>query len=268
MGVALHGVVALGRLVRDEPQVITALHTSDVEAGADVLLALTSDTMAVALGHIGMAFRAAALTRCAVDLALDAARRASRPIAVAGVIGNPSVEVAAADRAEEECSLHAARLVSSGCDLILARGLAAAAGAEADLSRLARRAAIKSAAATRLPTWALIELEREERAATGESIEELALEAMDAGAELVLLEVPSVDVGLGAIGRIEAARPGTTAGVIFAAQGDDAAAIEAWVKGGRALADAGARVLGGGAGARADHVAALASALAKGARPG
>jgi methionine synthase I (cobalamin-dependent) len=268
MGVALHGVVALGRLVRDEPAVITAIHAGDVAAGADVLLALTSDTMALALGHIGMAFRAAALTRCAVDLALDAARRASRPVAVAGVIGNPSVEVAALDRAEEEASLHAARLVSSGCDLIIARGLAAAAGSQADLSRLARRAAIKSAAATRLPTWALIELKHEERAASGEPIEEIVAEAMDAGAELVLLEVPSADVGLGAIRRIEAARPGTTTGVLAAARGDDAAAIEAWVKGGRALADAGARVLGGGAGAKADHVAALASALAQGERPG
>jgi 5-methyltetrahydrofolate--homocysteine methyltransferase len=213
-----------------------------------------------------MAFRAAALTRCAIDLALDAARRAPRSVGVAGVIGNPWATVAAIDRAEEECSLHAARLVADGCELIVARGLAAAEGAPQGLARASRRLAITSAAATNLPAWAWVPLDQEDRATSGEPLDEIVAESTEAGAQLILLEVPRVDVGLSALRRVEAARSGVLSGVLLAAQGEGPDAALAWAEGGKALADAGARVLGAGAGATADHVAALAGVLSGGMR--
>ena len=230
-------------------------------AGSDVLVALTADTIPVALHHIGMAFRTAALTRGAVDLAVDASKQVERPIAVAGVLGNPWVAIASAERAEDECSMHAVRLVTAGCDLIIARGFSAASGSGSSFERQSRRIAIVSAVATRVPTWALIEAGSADRGASGEPLDGLAAEVLDAGAELVLLEVPNVEVGVGALRRVEAVRLGVKAGVLLAASSTDPAAIEAWAQGAKALADAGARAIGGGAGTTPEHVSALASAL-------
>jgi 5-methyltetrahydrofolate--homocysteine methyltransferase len=258
-GAAVEGVAALGRLVREQPSVLAALHEAEVTAGADVLVALTADTIPVALNHIGMAFRTAALTRGAVDLALDASKLGARPIAVAGVLGNAWVQIASAERAEDECSMHAVRLVTAGCDLIIARGFPGAPGA--GFERLSRRIAIVSAVATRVPTWALIEAGSAERGASGEPLDSLAAEVLDAGAELVLLDVPNVEVGVGALKRVEAVRLGVRAGVLLGASSSDPAAIEAWAQGAKALADAGARAIGGGAGTTPEHVAALANAL-------
>lgn len=227
-------------------------------AGADVLVALTSDTIPVALNHIGMAFRTAALTRGAVDLALDA-KIGDRPIAVAGVLGNAGVQIASAERAEDECSMHAVRLVTAGCDLIIARGFPGTSGS--GFERLSRRIAIVSAVATRVPTWALIEAGSADRGASGEPLEGLAAEALDAGAELVLLDVPNVEVGVGALKRVESVRLGVRAGVLLGASSSDPADIEAWAQGAKALADAGARAIGGGAGTTPEHVTALANAL-------
>lgn len=260
-GAAVDSVAALGRLVREQPSAIAALHEAEVAAGSDVLVALTADTIPVALHHIGMAFRTAALTRGAVDLAIDASKQVERPIAVAGVLGNPWVAIASAERAEDECSMHAVRLVTAGCDLIIARGFSAASGSGSSFERQSRRIAIVSAVATRVPTWALIEAGSADRGASGEPLDGLAAEVLDAGAELVLLEVPNVEVGVGALRRVEAVRLGVKAGVLLAASSTDPAAIEAWAQGAKALADAGARAIGGGAGTTPEHVAALASAL-------
>jgi 5-methyltetrahydrofolate--homocysteine methyltransferase len=261
-GAAVDSVAALGRLVREQPSAIAALHEAEVVAGSDVLVALTADTIPVALHHIGMAFRTAALTRGAVDLAIDASKQVARPMAVAGVLGNAWVTIASTERAEDECSMHAVRLVTAGCDLIIARGFSAGNGSPgSSFERQSRRIAIVSAVATRVPTWAHIEASSADRGASGEPLETLAAEALDAGAEIVLIEVPNVEVGVGALRRVEAVRLGVRAGVLLGSTSTDPASIEAWAQGARALSDAGARAIGGGAGTTPEHVAALANAL-------
>src|SRR6185436_975643 len=94
----------------------------EVAAGVDVLCALTGETMPRALHEYGMGFRSAALTGMAVELALEAAEQAPRPVLVAGVLGTSAVGPPAADRMVEEFDMHAARLMTAGCEVILARG--------------------------------------------------------------------------------------------------------------------------------------------------
>lgn len=258
-GVRLEGAAALGRIVREEPAIVAKHYADDIVAGVDVLLALTSDTMPRALAHIGMAFRAAALTRTAVELALESAERSSSPVAVAGVLGNRWVEPMLPERIAEECAMHAARLAASGCQIIIARGFTRAGASPTHLARLARVTAIVSASTTHLPTWALAELDGPERTTDGESLGDYVSASVDSGAQVLLLEVSAPEVGLRAIERASAGAGSAKIGVLLAA--NEAASVEDWARGAKALADAGARVVGGGMGTTAGHVAALAHAL-------
>ena len=160
-GVALSGAGLGGAPAAREPTRPREHYHQEIIAGVDVLCALTADTIPRASQQIGMTFRAAALTGCAVDLGprrrrADAAARSSSRACSATSTSRPPPRIASA----EELGTHAARLAAAGCELILARGFGCPAVAAPPRarrwSRIARRAAVVSGAATQLPTWAVI----------------------------------------------------------------------------------------------------------------
>ncbi|MEJ7735157.1 MAG: hypothetical protein WKG00_38965, partial [Polyangiaceae bacterium] len=261
-----------------------------------VLSALTAETMPRALAQIGMAFRAAALTGDAVELAQDAAARAPRTIAVAGVLGTGWIAPSDPARIAEEYARHASRLAAAECDLLLARGWVPAPWARRELvahldappsgaplsrssvqhdaprsrrglstmpppppqtlARLTRTAAIVSGHATGLPTWAVLELDATLFTADGESAEAAARAAVAAGAALVLLEVKSPELGLRALAEVGDA--GVPLGVLLTDPHDD---LASWAAHADRLIEGGARVLGGGYGLAPPGVAALVATL-------
>lgn len=261
--VPLRGPAALGLLIREHPGMVAEHYHHEIVCGVDVLCALTEDTLPRVLAQIGMPFRAAALTGCAVDLALDAADDAPRPVIVAGVLGNPRVSPPAADRIAEELAMHATRLAAAGCELIIARGFGHS--VEPGLARLARRAAVVSASATELPTWAVIEMVEGGFTDDGESLEDAGRAALDGGAQVVLLEVAHASMGLPLLDRLRSAVPGLLIGVSLAAQPGESP--EAWASAAKQLLDAGSSVLGGGPGTTGRHLAALSRSLRGGERP-
>ena len=262
-GVVLPAPAALGRLLREQPMTVADHYELEIASGVDVLCALTSETTPRALGQIGMAFRAAALTGAAVDLAHDAAQRAARVVAVAGLLGARSGAPLQPDRIAEEYAMHAARLAAAGCEILIARGC----GGDGPYARLARLAAVVSGSSTQLPTWAVIEVGAGLATPDGEPVGEWARAAVDSGATLLLLEAPSPEVALVAMER--AGHHGEPRiGVLLAAShghaaSPDAAGPEAWAAGAKRLVDAGARVIGGGLGTTAHHVTALGRLLGR-----
>jgi len=281
-GVQTDPIAPLGRLVREDPDAVRELYEAQIEAGVDVLSALTVGTAPRALAPIGMAFRSAALTGVAVDLAIEASASVSRRIAVAGVLGHfpgglTSVE---ADRIAEDYATHATRLAAAGCEILVACGFAPAFSVPPGLARLARRAAVVSASATQLATWALIELESSGRTADGEGVEDAARAALDAGADTLLFEVDSADLALSVLARLERGRQEGQVGFLLGAPEREGGAdelvdpagrepepaaqatlIDAWVASALRLIDAGARVVGGGPGITVGHLSALSKVL-------
>jgi methionine synthase I (cobalamin-dependent) len=262
-GADLTGPVAVARLLREDPETLAAHYHQEIAAGVDVLCALTADTTARGLAQIGMAFRAALLTSVAVDLALEAAELAPRPVFVAGVLAvtpaahGGKVAHPAADRLVEEYATHAARLAAAGCQLIVARGV----GVEVDapLARIARRAAVISGAATGLPTWALLDVDEAGFAPDGESAEDWSRTALDTGAQALLVEVKKAGTAFSTLDRVRTSLPDANVGVVLAAGAGEA--IEPWASDAKRLIDAGARVIGGGAGTLPRHLHALCTAL-------
>jgi len=264
-GVEMSGPASIGRLIRENPAAVREHYHHDITAGVDVLACVTADSIPRALQQIGMTFRAAALTGCAVDLALDAAELTPRPIIVGGVLGNTDVAPAAEDRIGEELGTHAARLAAAGCELILARGFGMPSSApphhdDPALVRIARRAAVVSGAMTQLPTWAVVPLDFSGFTIDGEPADACARHAFDEGAQVVLFEVPSVEVAFGWLDRLQALPSGGGARIGFAPAG---AGMEpdTWAHDAKRLLDAGVRVLGGGAGTTQRHLAALSGLL-------
>jgi 5-methyltetrahydrofolate--homocysteine methyltransferase len=263
-GIALHGPASLGRLLREHPGLVREHYHQEILAGVDVLSCLTADTIPRALQQIGMPFRSAALTGHAVELALDAAEFAPRPLIVAGVLGNTDVPPLAEDRLREELTLHAERLATAGCELVLARGF----GSQL---REARHAALVSGAATRLPTWAMATLDYAGFTGDGMSAEEVALDAFEQGAQVALLEIPSAEVGLAHLDRLlvacERSGGGHFIGFALVAEGGHGGGspaptdADAWAHAARSLIEAGVRVLGGGHGATSRHLGALSALL-------
>lgn len=266
-GVPLNGPAALGRLVREAPSTVREHHQHEIAAGVDVVCALTAETIPRALAQIGMPFRSAALTGSAVEYALDAVEHASRPVMVAGVLGTRTIAPTLADRMAEELGIHAARLGAAGCELILAVGFSARIPG-ASLARVARRAAIASAVAAEVPAWALIEFNADGFTLDGEASDDAVRSALDTGADLVLIEAPGPEASLAVLDRVHAALPNATLGVMLPASHDDEPADtpEAWAAAARRLVNSGARVIGGGTGTTARHLAALAALLRAGDR--
>lgn len=261
-GVALHAPVPIGRLLRENPAAAREHYHHDISAGVDVLACLTADTIPRALHQAGMAFRAAALTGCAVDLALDAADLTPRPLIVAGMLGNDAVAPAAEDRIGEELDAHAIRLAAAGCELILARGFGLPGDApprhdDPALVRMARRAAVVSGATTHLPTWAVIPVDHSGFTVDGESAPDCAKHAFDDGAQVVVFEIPAIEVGLAWLDRLLALGSGCPIG--FAPSGGDLP--DDWARQAKLLLEAGVRVIGGGPGTTPRHLAALSAML-------
>jgi 5-methyltetrahydrofolate--homocysteine methyltransferase len=275
-GIQLHGPAALGRLVREHPDTVREHYHHDIVAGVDVLACLTADTLPRALQQIGMPFRSAALTGDAVELALDAAELAPRPLIVAGVLGTVEVPPVAEDRIGEELGTHAARLAAAGCELILARGFCPSpisGSSNFPHARLARRAAVVSAALTQLPTWAVVAVDWGGFAADGVSADEVARRTFDEGAQVFLLEIPSAEVALGWVDRLLAV---CSAGSLRGLDMDGATPVarhlgfalaagsldpDAWAHEAHRLIDAGVRVVGGGPGTTHRHLGALSGLL-------
>ena len=274
-GVAVEGAAPLGRAVREAPGAVAEHYQQEIAAGADVIAALTDETMPRSLAQIGMAFRSAALTGQAVDMALEAAEGAPRPIVVAGLLGARWIAPTIPERITEEYAMHATRLAASGCELIIARGFSPEVFRPgASLARMARMAAVVSACATRMPTWAVLESTDGERVVDGDSVEESARAAVEAGAQAVVVDVPSEATGLVAlegagrggakrVGLLLAASPESRHGVA-----DTAGSVDAWATACMRLFDAGALMIGGGAGTTSRHVAALARTVKGSGRSG
>jgi 5-methyltetrahydrofolate--homocysteine methyltransferase len=255
-GVTLDVPGALGLLLRERPDDVYAHHQVEVGCRADVLVALTGDTMPRSLAEVGMEHRSAQLTSRAVELALEAAAESPKPVAVAGVLGSEIVSPVAATRLHEELAEHSARLAAAGCELLIARGQG---------SRLNLMAAVVAGARTELPVWAVIERSSD---ATGDS--RLFQSLRDAGASVVLFEVPSVALALRELERSRAAieQAELVLGVLLAASQsalpgfpDLETEPTAWADHALDLDVAGARVIGGGAGTTEEHLDALARAL-------
>src|SRR5690606_16753222 len=109
---------------REAPTLLAAIHGAYIDAGADVIRAYTARTTVRALARGGLGMRAAALTNQAVDLALETAQRAGRPVAVAGVLAcledrNHPERTPSPRTLSDEHSEQARRLEATGCDLIL-----------------------------------------------------------------------------------------------------------------------------------------------------
>ncbi len=260
-GVLLNSPGALGQLLRERPNDVEAHYRAEIESRVDVLSSLTADTTPRALAEVGMEHRAAQLTGRAVELALDASRDVGRPIAVAGVLGSDMVSPMAADRLHEELTEHAARLAAAGCELLVARGQG---------SRLGLMAAVVAASRTELPTWAVVEC-GPAGDSTALSEPHVLTEALaEAGAQVLMFEVPHVEVGLRQLERFKSALEthGVFPGVLLAASenavrgfDDPLSDPEHWVERAVDLSLGGARVIGGGAGTTEAHTHALALAL-------
>jgi methionine synthase I (cobalamin-dependent) len=268
-GAHLEGVAPLGRLVREHPSVMTDYYDHEIAAGVDLLLALTDETMPRALAQIGMAFRSAALTGTAIELALDVVSGAKRRVAVGGLLGSRWIAPVLEERITEEYAMHATRLSMSGCEIILARGVSPEAFPHGTaLAHTSRMAAVASACATQLPTWAVLETKDGERLVDGDSVEDATRGAVEAGVHAVLFDVPTEAAGQVATGV--ASRLGVRVGVFLAASPDarhgvpvTGGPIEGWVAACKRLVDAGASIIGGGAGTTLQHLSGLSQIFGK-----
>jgi methionine synthase I (cobalamin-dependent) len=258
-GVAIDTPGALGLLLRKRPADVLAHYEAEIASRVDVLSALTPDTTPRALAEVGMQHRSAMLTSLAVELAQEAAATSPKPIAVAGVLGSEMVSPLAADRLHEEFAEHAERLAVAGCELIIARGQG---------SRLGLMAAVVAAAATELPTWAVLECESNGDVAPESCGVPLLDSLQEAGASVVLFEVASIQSGLARLHNAAGMSQGLIPGVLLAASrsavrgfDDPDANPWRWASGAIDLDTCGARVIGGGAGTTEAHTAALAQAM-------
>jgi methionine synthase I (cobalamin-dependent) len=259
-GVQLGVPGALGQLLRRSPNKVLAHYQAEVRSRVDVLSALTADTTPRALSEVGMEHRSAVLTGLAVELAFEAAEEASKPVAVAGVLGSEMVNPMASDRYHQELAEHAERLAVAGCELLIARGQG---------SRLSLMSAVVAAASTDLPTWAVVECLPSGELITGGPVADLVAPLEEAGASVVLFEVASIDHGLE---RLEdyrhAGSEGCVPGVLLASSAecvrgypDEGTRPATWAKRALDLDAKRARVIGGGAGTTEAHTAALAYEL-------
>lgn len=251
-GVNLDNPGALGALLRRDPDTVSSHHAGETALRVDVLSALTADTTPRALAEVGMEHRSAWLTGQAVELAQDVALGAEKPVAVAAVLGSDLVTAIDRRRFEEEVREHALRISVAGPELVIVRGM----GSIAELC-FATRACVELG----LPTWSVVDLEL-----SAEHLEDLFDELVDAGADAVLFEAPNIERALDRLARAGRWATDMVFGVMLAAGPDAVRGFPAelepdWVSRALELVDAGARVVGGGAGTTQAHSRALATAL-------
>lgn len=242
-GVTLQGPGALGKLLRERPGEVERYYQAEIDAGVDILPALTSETTPRVLAQVGMAFRSAALTSSMVDRAILAAEQTGRTIAVAGVLGGETVAPLDIPTLVEEHGAHAARLAAAGAELILARGIA---------SRTELMAAVVAAANTGLPTWAIVEAEDANSVLGADDPTQIALLLEAAGASALLFEVPSAAVGVSLLGR-QSSWPIPVGLLVDACGGDSSDQHQRWLDDWSSVLTAGARIVGGGHGCTEAH---------------
>ena len=227
-------------------------HLAELESRVDVLSALTAETTPRALAESGMEHRSARLTGRALDVLNEIARESPRPVAVAGVLAADQLTATHRPRFEEEMAEHAARIAVGGAELIITR----AAGSRLDLIF-----AVGAAAIQELPVWAVVDPHLVDADLDG-----LLGSLVDAGAEAVLFEVTSVDQGLQLLKRAALSQQPITLGALLSAAPDAMRGFPCelgggWVDRAVELTDAGARIVGGGAGTTEEHTRELATRL-------
>lgn len=252
-GFAIDAPGALGAVLHRDPEVIRAHHLAELASRVDVLSALTADTSPRALAEAGMEHRSARLTGLALELASSVAEAAVKPVAVAGVLGSDQINATSKVRFEDETQQHASRIAVGGAELVIVRGMG---------SRLDLVFAVAAAASLDLPSWAVIE----SHLATERQLVDLVESLTDAGAEAVLLEVTSIDDGLRRLQALEGLSSSIVRGTLLSAapdalRGFPSPLFSSWVDRVVELTDAGARIVGGGAGTTEDHTRALATRL-------
>lgn len=256
-GVDVSGAGSLGRMVREDAARVDAHYEVEVAAGVDIVATLTTDTTPRALEHVGMAYRSAAITARAIDGALDAAARAGRPVAVAGVLGGNAVSPSGLGDLVEEHGIHAARLAAAGVDVVLARGFS---------SRAELLAAVVAAASTGVPTWAVVDVG--DGTSSTEAPADLVRLLGAEGAGAVLFQTASPDVARAVVGAAREGGATLPLGVLLDAgqtcvEGypDGGLDPEAWAREASSLLSLDLRALGGGRGCTHAHTEALGRVL-------
>jgi methionine synthase I (cobalamin-dependent) len=251
-GCSLEGPGSLGAALYESEQMVREHHLAELRSRVDILCALTSVTTPRALAESGMEHRAARLTGRALELLSEIANESTRPVAVAGVLAADQLTATHRERFEEETAEHAARIAVGGAELIIVRATG---------SRLDLVFSVAAAAAQELAVWAVLDPEL----ATC-NLNDLLGSLSDAGAEAVLFEVSSVDQGLQLLERAARCPHEIIPGALLSAatdavRGFPCALVPGWVDRVVELTDAGARIVGGGAGTTEAHTQELAVRL-------
>ncbi len=251
-GYSIDEAGSLGALLHHDAEKIRDHHLAELSCRVDVISALTADTTPRALSESGMEHRSARLTGKAIDLVMSLAEDSVRPVAVAGVLGSDQLTATVRGRFEEETAEHARRIAVAGAEILMVRGMG---------SRLDLIFAVAAGAAQDIPTWAVVEGHLCERDLIG-VVEALA----NAGAEAVLFEVSSVDEGLEKLARLNGLSFRIIPGALLSAapdatRGFPSPLLPSWVDRVVELTDAGARIVGGGAGTTEAHTRALTARL-------
>jgi 5-methyltetrahydrofolate--homocysteine methyltransferase len=249
----LDGPGALGAILHRSPAAVLSHHRAELNSRVDILSALTADTTPRALAEAGMEHRSARLTAAALDLVSEAVADWERPIGLAGVLGSELVSATLRGRFEDETQEHALRIAVGGAELVIVRGMG---------SRIDLVFALAAAAQNDIPCWGVVETSL----CPLEDTTDLALSLADAGAEAILFEVDSVDEGLRRLDALDRASTNIVPGTLLAAapdalRGFPSPLFSSWVDRVVELTEAGARVVGGGAGTTEDHTRALAARL-------
>ncbi len=251
-GCELDGPGSLGAALFRSEDAVREHHLAELDSRVDVLSALTAETTPRALAESGMEHRSARLTGLALEVLAEIAEDSIRPVAVAGVLGVDQLAPTHRRRFEEETAEHAARIAVGGAELIITR----AAGSRIDLIFT-----VAAAAAQDLPVWAVLDPHLAEP-----DFEELLGSLADAGAEAVLFEVTSVDEGLRLLKTARSVSQAIVPGALLSASRDAIRGFPCelspgWVDRVVELTDAGARIVGGGAGTTEEHTRELAVRL-------
>ncbi|HSC87514.1 MAG TPA: homocysteine S-methyltransferase family protein [Polyangiaceae bacterium] len=252
-GLSIDGPGALGAVLHKSPELIRAHHQAELASRVDVLSALTADTAPRALSEAGMEHRAARLTGLALELVSDVVQYGEKPVAIAGVLGSDQLTATSRGRFEDETEEHARRIAVGGAELLIVRGMG---------SRLDLVFGVAAAAGQDLPSWAVVDL----HLVGDDELVELSESLADAGAEAILFEVASIDDGLRRLRMLEDLGRSVVLGTLLAAapdalRGFPSPLYSSWVDRAVELTDAGARIVGGGAGTTEDHTRALAVRL-------
>lgn len=255
-----------GHALLTRPEEVEAIHREYVASGAEILTANTFRTQRRALAKAGVGERAEELTRTAVDLARRAADTAEphRTVWVAGSIApledcyHPELVPNDAALAREHAE-HVRHLTASGVDLLLVETMNCAREA---------RAALRAARAAGPPVWVSFLADASGRLPSGEPLVEVGGEAVELGAEAVLvncLAASEVEPCLHELRRLGApfgvyanlGAPTNDTGRTRSEEYSPEAFAELALRW-RAL---GARVLGGCCGTTPAHIAAIARRL-------